>query len=207
MVIRDSAQPGTTIGEYQLTFNDTRADGGTLASVTTITGGPFDPATGELSVNVASGPITIAIGRPGTSEGLTQLSNTFAPLAISKDGFPVGNMTSLQVEESGLVRAFFDNGSTRTVYQVPLIDLPNPNGMRALDSQTYVPTPDSGSFFLWDAGAGPTGDIVSFAREESNTDVAGELTNMIKTQRAYSTNAKLIQTVDEMLQETTNMKR
>jgi len=207
MVIRDSAQPGTVIGEYQLTFNDTRAAGGTLDSVTTIMGGPFDPVTGELSVNVASGPITISIGRPGTSEGLTQLSNTFAPLAISKDGFPVGNMTSLQVEESGLVRAFFDNGSTRTVYQVPLIDLPNPNGMRALDSQTYVPTPDSGSFFLWDAGAGPTGDIVSFAREESNTDVAGELTNMIKTQRAYSTNAKLIQTVDEMLQETTNMKR
>ena len=39
------------------------------------------------------------------------------------------------------------------------------------------------------------------------TDVAAELTNLIQTQRAYSSNAKVIQTVDEMLQETTNIKR
>lgn len=43
--------------------------------------------------------------------------------------------------------------------------------------------------------------------EESATDVANELTRMIQTQRAYSSNAKVIQTVDEMLQETTNIIR
>ena len=63
------------------------------------------------------------------------------------------------------------------------------------------------SYFLWDASDGPTGDIVAFAREESTTDVAGELTAMIETQRAYTSNAKVIQTVDEMLQETANIKR
>ena len=81
------------------------------------------------------------------------------------------------------------------------------NGMKSLDYQTYKPTPDSGGFYLWDAGDGPTGDIVAYAREESGTDVAGELTDMIRTQRAYSSNAKVFQTVDEMLQETTNIKR
>ena len=60
---------------------------------------------------------------------------------------------------------------------------------------------------MWDAGDGPTGDLVSSALESSSTDVAGELTNLIQTQRAYSSNAKVIQTVDEMLQETTNIKR
>ena len=60
---------------------------------------------------------------------------------------------------------------------------------------------------MWDAGDGPTGDVIGFAREESTTDVAGELTQLIQTQRAYSSNAKIIQTVDEMLQETTNIKR
>ncbi len=68
-------------------------------------------------------------------------------------------------------------------------------------------TMESGPFFLWDAGDGPTGEIAAFAREESSTDVAGELTDMIRTQRAYSSNAKVFQTVDEMLQETTNIKR
>ena len=79
--------------------------------------------------------------------------------------------------------------------------------MVALNDQTYLASPQSGSFFLWDAGDGPTGEIASFAREESSVDVAGELTSMIQTQRAYSSNAKVIQTVDEMLQETTNIKR
>ena len=60
---------------------------------------------------------------------------------------------------------------------------------------------------LWDAGDGPTGGIQGYSREGSNVDVASELTQLIQTQRAYSSNAKVIQTVDEMLQETTNLKR
>jgi flagellar hook protein FlgE len=111
------------------------------------------------------------------------------------------------VDANGYVRAYFDTGEIRTIYQVPLVNVANPNGLIASDSQTYLPTKDSGDFFLWDAGDGPTGDIVSFAREDSATDVAGELTDMIQTQRAYSSNAKVIQTVDAMLQETTNIKR
>ena len=116
-------------------------------------------------------------------------------------------MTSIEVDKNGYVRASFDIGITRTLYQIPLVDVSNVNGLETQDSQTYRATNDSGSFFLWDAGDGPTGDIVGFAREESATDVAGELTQLIQTQRAYSSNAKVIQTVDEMLQETTNIKR
>ena len=207
MVLRDSAQNDAVIGEYGLTFDDARASGGTLLAVTTISGGAYDPATGAIIASVDGGPMQIDIGRLGSSSGLTQLSDSFAPLSISKDGSPVGNMTSAEVDANGFVRASYDTGVTRIIFQVPLVDLPNPNGMVALDNQTFMTSPRSGSFFLWDAGDGPTGDIVAFAREESATDVAGELTDMIQTQRAYSSNAKVIQTVDEMLQETTNIKR
>lgn len=207
MTLTDSVDPGVTIGEYVLTFEDNRSAGGTLMSVTTVSGGAYDPATGNLIVNVAGGPMEIDIGVIGQSDALTQLSDTFAPVSITKDGSPVGNMTNVNVDANGYVHATFDTGVTRTIYQVPLVDLPNPNGMIALDAQTYRPSVESGSFFLWDAGDGPTGDIVGFAREESTTDVANELTSMIQTQRAYSSNAKVIQTVDEMLQETTNIKR
>ena len=207
MTLRDSASGGAVIGEYQLEFEDSRAAGGTLLGVTTVSGGPYDPATGNLIVNVDGGPVEISIGKPGSSDGLTQLSDSFAPLSISKDGSPVGNMVSVDVDENGFVNATFDTGATRTIFQVPLVDLPNPNGMVALDRQTYRPSIDSGSFFLWDAGDGPTGDMVSFAQQESATDVARELTDMIQTQRAYSSNARVVQTVDEMLQETTNIIR
>lgn len=207
MTMTDSVDPSVTIGEYVLTFEDNRTAGGTLASVTTVSGGAYDNATGKMIVSVDGGPIEIDIGVVGQSDSLTQLSDTFAPVSITKDGSPVGNMTSVNVDGNGYVHATFDTGVTRTIYQVPLVDLPNPNGMIALDAQTYQPSVDSGSFFLWDASDGPTGDIVAFAREESTTDVANELTSMIQTQRAYSSNAKVIQTVDEMLQETTNIKR
>jgi flagellar hook protein FlgE len=206
MQLSDSAQGGAVIGEYTVVFDDTRGSGGTIASVTPVSGGPYDPATGDFSINVAGGPVTMNIGAVGTGTGLTQLSDSFAPTSISKDGSPVGNLISVEVDD-GMVRANFDIGITRTIYQIPLIDLPNPNGLIAEDNQTYRPSNESGTFFLWDAGDGPTGDIIGYALEESATDVAGELTQLIQTQRAYSSNAKVIQTVDEMLQETTNIKR
>jgi flagellar hook protein FlgE len=209
MEMRDSASAGAVVGEYTMTFDDTRGSGGTLASVvrTSAVGGNYDPLTGSFPVTLDGGPLDITIGELGSGTGVTQLSDSFAPTQITKDGSPVGNMTSVDVDANGYVQATFDIGITRTIYQIPLVDLPNPNGLTAMDSQTYVPSNESGSFFLWDAGDGPTGDILGYALEESTTDVAGELTALIQTQRAYSSNAKVIQTVDEMLQETTNIKR
>ncbi len=221
MLMRDSAQGNALVAAYTVVFDNTRGSGGTLASVSqplvdangvpdplgSTYGTPYDPLTGSFQVAVAGGPIDITIGQIGTGNGMTQLSDSFAPTQITKDGFPVGNMTSIEVDGNGFVSANFDTGITRTLYQIPIVDVPNPNGLIALDNQTYTTSNTSGSIFLWDAGDGPTGDILGFALEESSTDVAGELTQLIQTQRAYSSNAKVIQTVDEMLQETTNIKR
>jgi len=207
MTLHDSASAGAVVGEYTIVFDASRGSGGTIQSVTPVIGGPYDGLTGEFQINVAGGPIDINIGSIGGGTGLTQLSDSFAPTSISKDGSPVGNLISVEIDANGFVRANFDIGITRTIYQIPLIDLPNPNGLISLDNQIYSTSNESGTLFLWDAADGPTGDIVSYALEESATDVAGELTQLIQTQRAYSSNAKVIQTVDEMLQETTNIKR
>lgn len=207
MVLTDSAQGGAVIGEYVLTFDDTRGAGGTLAAVAATAGGDYDPASGTLTVEVEGGPVEIAIGQIGAPGGTTQLSDTFSPVDIGKNGSAAGTMTGVEVDANGYVHALFDTGATRVLYQIPLVEVPNPNGLQALDGQAYAPTQASGSFFLWDAGDGPTGEVASYAQEESATDVAAELTGLITTQRAYSSNAKVIQTVDEMLQETTNMKR
>jgi len=207
MVISDSAQGGAVIGEYTLVFDDSRGSGGTLASVTTISGGAYDPLTGTLDLTVAGGPLEVTIGKLGDPNGLTQLSDSFAPTSITKDGSPVGNLTAVEIDENGYLTATYDTGFTRRIYQIPLVDVPNPNGLVALSNQVYQISPTSGSFFLWDAGDGPTGAVEGYALEGSATDVAAELTALIQTQRAYSSNAKVIQTVDEMLQETTNIKR
>ncbi len=208
LVIRDSASAGAIIGDYTLDFDPSRAGGGTLLAVADNLGtAPYVPADGTVTLAVAGGPLEITLGTLGSATGLTQLSDTFAPTSISKNGSAVGALTAIEVDPNGFLRASFDSGINRILYQIPLADVSNINGLEALDQQTYRVSPSSGTFFLWDAGDGPTGDVVSFAREESATDVAGELTSLIQTQRAYSSNAKVIQTVDEMLQETTNIKR
>ena len=68
-------------------------------------------------------------------------------------------------------------------------------------------TQSSGDVYFWDAGDGPVGTTEGYSLSESTTDIASELTDLIQTQRAYSSNAKIIQTVDEMLQETTDIIR
>ena len=207
VTLTDNASGGAVVGEYTVTFDDTRGAGGTLLSVTNTTGGVYNPTTGQFQINVAGGPIDINVGKIGAPDGMTQLSNAFAPVNITKNGSPAGNLTGVEIDANGYVHASYDVGISRIIFQVPLVDVPNQNGLASMDNETYGITPDSGSFFLWDAGDGPTGDVVSYAQEESSTDVAGELTSLIQTQRAYSSNAKVIQTVDEMLQETTNIKR
>ena len=207
MQVTDSALDGAVVGGYDLFFNDDRANRGTLERVDTLSGGTYSDTTGVFTVTTAGGPIDVDIGALNTGAGMTQLSDNFAPTQITKDGSPIGNFTSVEVDPNGFVKATFDIGITRTIYQIPLVAVPNSNGLISQDNQTYQTSNTSGSLYLWDASDGPTGDIVGYALEESATDVAGELTSLIQTQRAYSSNAKVIQTVDEMLQETTNIKR
>ena len=207
MLIEDSASGGAVVGEYELEFDDTFGAGGRLLSVTNTVGGAYDAADGTVAIGVNGGTIDFGLGLIGEAGGLSQLSDTFAPVSIDKDGSAVGNLTSVEVDANGFVIALFDSGISRTIYQIPIANIANENGLSTSDNQSYSTTLESGEFYLWDAGDGPTGDIVSFAREESATDVAGELTQLIQTQRAYSSNAKVIQTVDEMLQETTNIIR
>lgn len=208
MDVRQSGS-ATSLAGLTIEFDATRPSGGTIAAVPPAgmtPAGAYDPATGLLSVTTPSGPLEIYIGMPNDARGLSQLSNTFAP-SVSKDGSPVGILTSIDVDARGMLSAVYDSGFTKTLYQIPVVDVPNANGLRALSNQTYEVSRESGPFYLWDAGDGPVGDVAGYSREESTTDVAFELTQLITTQRAYSSNAKVIQTVDEMLQETTNIKR
>ncbi|MBB3711344.1 flagellar hook protein FlgE [Limimaricola variabilis] len=203
--ITDGASAGAVVGEYTLVFDDSRGAGGTLSSMTVATGGPFDPETGTFTIDVAGGPIEIDVGLPGVSGGLSQLAGVFAPLSVGRDGAATGNLTSVEVDPGGYVHAYYDNGASRRIYQVPLVDVANPNGLETHDGQSYSLTRESGEMLLWNAGDGPTGDIVGFAREESTVDVASELTQLIQTQRAYSSNAKVIQTVELSLAEETDL--
>ena len=151
--------------------------------------------------------LSITLGWEGGDGHMVQYSAESSVLSVSKDGSPASSLIAVEIDQNGLMDAVFESGVRQTLYKIPIANVQNPNGMRALDGQAFALTRESGSVYFYDAGSGPTGALVSSALEESTTDVAEELTQLIKTQRAYSSNAKIIQTVDEMLQETTNLKR
>ncbi|MBF5079334.1 flagellar hook-basal body complex protein [Paracoccus sp. NBH48] len=204
--ISDSASDpaANPISTFQVTFDDSQGAGGALQNVV---GGGYVPATGVIPLTVGGGNIELSIGVPGGASGLKQLAASFSPSNVVKNGSPVGQLVAVEVDPQGYVKATYDTGFVKALYKIPVIDVPNPNGLVAVEGQAFKTSPDSGGFFLWDAGDGPTGAIAGYAREASTTDIAQELTHLITTQRAYSSNAKIIQTVDEMLQETTNIKR
>lgn len=201
------ATPTTAVASFGLTFNDTANNGGSIASVTAGAGAAYDTASGELTFDVVKGPISTFIGRPDDNSGMTQLEAPFSPYNVSKDGAPIGDLQSVEIDDQGFLEAIYDSGFRRVLYQIPIADVPNLNGLKAQSNQAFTVSQDSGDIYFWDSGSGPVGSIASYSLMESNTDVATELTNLIETQRAYSSNAKIVQTVDEMLQETTNLKR
>jgi flagellar hook protein FlgE len=205
---------GLSGGTYELVFSDTPPNAGYPTSVTQTApaaaplSSSYDAASGDITLDLGNQDITVGVGSTaGGDQHLSQLSSTFSPTGVTKDGNAAGTFTGVSIDENGFLYASYSSGFSKVIYQVPVVDVPNPNGLRVLDNQCFALSRQAGSMFLWDAGSGPTGGIEGFALEQSTTDIAHELTQLIQTQRAYSSNAKIIQTVDEMLQETTNLKR
>ena len=72
------------------------------------------------------------------------------------------------VLEQGFLQAIYDSGFRRTLYQIPVGDVPNMNGLRALDSQSYSISASSGNLYFWDAATGPVGGISGYSLMEYN---------------------------------------
>lgn len=116
-------------------------------------------------------------------------------------------MTDVFINDFGYVVANYDNGRSKTLFQVPIATFASPNDMKRLDGGAFKRTPESGDPLIAESGQAGAGNIIASAVEQSNVDIADEFTKMIVTQRAYSANSKTVQTADSMLQDIINLKR
>ena len=167
--INDSGQGGALLGEYTVTFATSGPNSGTVASVATVSGAPYVPGTGIVALPTAAGNINLSLGRPGDASGLTQFDSGFALVGMQKDGSPIGSFVGVEVDPQGFVVASYDTGFTQRLFQVPLVDVPNLNGLAAAGRQSFQLTPEAGPMMLWNAGEGPTGTIAGYSREASTT--------------------------------------
>ncbi len=151
--------------------------------------------------------LTFNMGTVGLSDGLTQFESDFNVAFVTQNGAEVGELNGVSIDENGYVIASFTNGQEQKLYKLPIATFANPLALDPRTGNVYAQTDNSGAFNLRDAGHGGAGKIAPSALEGANIDLADEFTKMIITQRAYSANARVITTTDQMLDELVNISR
>jgi flagellar hook protein FlgE len=155
----------------------------------------FDPMNGSNDVKV-----NLNVGSPGSFTGITQFRSDTTTAARSQDGYPMGKLQSISIDESGNISGLYTNGVSKSIAQIYVADFNNPAGLMKEDNSMLSVSANSGQAVMQIPGVGTPTTIKPGALEMSNVDLATEFTNMMTTQRAYQADAKVITTSDTLLQ-------
>ncbi|MFW0777613.1 MAG: flagellar hook-basal body complex protein [Rickettsiales bacterium] len=137
----------------------------------------------------------------GLSDGLSQFDSAYRVNFVNQNGAPVGELSSVAIDENGFIIASYSNGETQRLFKIPLADFANPDQLLSTSGNVFAETSESGAVNLAEAGTSGVGEVVSSSLEQSNVELADQLTDMIVAQRAYQANTKMIQTSDQLLEE------
>ncbi len=136
-------------------------------------------------------------GRLVTSEGFPLVPEIVVPENVTSDKLHVGL--------DGTVTVRIGN-ETQDIGQIVLANFVNPTGLESLGRNLYANTPASGEALQGQPNTQGFGRIGQGELEASNVNIVEEMVNMISGQRAYEINSKVIQTGDQMLQQTNNIR-
>lgn len=149
----------------------------------------YNPTTG-------AGPLTMSVNFSGT----TQYGDQFAVNTVTQDGYSTGQLTTISVDNTGVVSAKYTNGRSLLLGQLAISNFPNPQGLAPLGNSNWSETFASGNVIRGTAGSSNIGLVQSGALETSNVDLTKELVDMITSQRAFQANAQMITTDDQITQ-------
>ena len=199
-------QPAANEWNVAMTIDGTQV-GGQFPLNFSATGGLVTPAGGEVTFPSYTPPtgaqplnITFDFGES------TQYGGQFGVSSVTQDGYSTGRLTTIDINDTGVVFARFTNGRAVELGQLALSNFPNPNGLRQLGDTTWAETFSSGNVIRGEAGSASFGLIQSGALEGSNVDLTKELVNMITAQRAFQANAQMITTGDQIQQTILNIR-
>jgi len=172
---------------------------GTLAQ----TSAPLDVAIqgrGYLQIQLPTGETAY------TRAGSFQLDPNGA--LVTADGYPVTpgitvptNATSISINQSGDVSATIPGTPTpQLLTSIQTVNFINEAGLQATGNNLFLETAASGSPLSGTPGLDGFGTLLQGFLESSNVNPVTELTNLIKAQRVYEMNSKVVTKSDEMLQ-------
>jgi flagellar hook protein FlgE len=155
-----------------------------------------------LPLTSANGPFSVALD----FDNVSQYGAAFAVVNLTQDGYRPGELTSLKIEDNGVVTARYSNGETRAAGQISLINFRNVQGLAPNGGGSWSMTFESGEPVRGAPGEGKLGFLRAGAVEDSNVDLTSELVSMMTAQRAYQANAQTIKTQDQVLSTLLNMR-
>lgn len=126
---------------------------------------------------------------------------------VTSDGYPLASditippeARSLSINAEGEVWAYFTNRTApERLGQITLASFTNDRGLEAIGSNLYLETEASGPPMVGVGGEDGLGILRQGYLEESGVDAIREVTELIKAQRGYELNAKVITAADQML--------
>jgi len=172
--------------------------------------GPNDPMPQLGVTGLANGADDLNITWQlynGTVPRLTQFSQPSAVAANAQDGHPAAQLIRVGIGDGGRVLAQYSNGEQVAVGQLAMASIRNPESMIAVGNSNFQLSARSALPAIGLPGTGGRGQIIGGAVEFSTVDIAREFTNLIVLQRGYQANARVVTAVDEISQETINLKR
>ena len=169
----------------------------------------FDTTTGKLTGAVDSVSLTVPNGAAFKLDlsNMRQLGGDFTISDGDANGSGPSTIDKVQISKDGVIYAQYKDGSTKALYKIPLADVNSPDRLTGLPGNVYSQGTDSGAIRMGFANQGKAGSIVSGALENSNVDIAEELTDMIAAQRSYTANSKVFQTGSDLMDVLVNLKR
>ena len=132
------------------------------------------------------------------SNGLTQFANSSGTASVTQlqqNGYAAGSLQSVSVDTNNQLVGSFSNGQTITLADITLANFNGADSLQALSGDAYAATPESGNPIYTG-----TGTIEGSSLESSNVDIATQFSNLIVAQQAYSANARVMSTADQMIQ-------
>jgi flagellar hook protein FlgE len=191
--------PAVVVGSGDLTFDP-------FGIMTAPTANPSLNITG-LSSGAANMDVTFGMFNPSGEPVITNYARASAVTSTNQDGYAASSVTLMSIDSSGVILGVTDGGQSIPLAQLALADFPNVEGLQKYKGSTYIPFPSSGDPSIGAARTGGRGSIVGSSLEQSNVDMALEFVNLIKAQRAYQANSRVITATDELYQDSLNMKR
>ncbi len=138
---------------------------------------------------------------------VTQYAQPSSVSANAQNGSPAAQLIRVGLADGGKILAQYSNGEQAVVGQVAMASIRNPESLIAVGNNNYQLSARSALPAIGLPGTGGRGSILGGAVEYSTVDIAKEFTNLIVLQRGYQANTRVVTAVDELSQETINLKR